>query len=139
MRTPFPHPHFPRNLVTPSLPFLSLPPFPGTTTLTPSQVDTLIARLKGEWEGESYSLLTRNCVHFSEALAASLGCGPLPPWVNSLAGGASVASDAARVAVAKAKGASAKVTAALWGLMAGLGSGGSGGLNRGNGGGGAGK
>jgi hypothetical protein len=43
------------------------------------------------------------------------------------------------VAVAKAKGASAKVTAALSGLMAGLGSGGSGGLNRGNGGGGAGK
>lgn len=80
----------------------------GTTGLTKDEVDAAIAALKPAWTGESYHLLTRNCVTFCEALAAALGCGPVPAWVNALAGGASAASEAAASAVAVAKGAGAR-------------------------------
>jgi len=79
-------------------------------------VDALIARLQAEWQGHSYELLGRNCVHFCEALSQALGAGPLPPWVNSLAGGAAAAAAAARTAVSKAKDASSKVAGWVQGL-----------------------
>jgi deubiquitinase DESI2 len=105
----------------------------GTTALTPAEVDALVTRLKGEWAGDSYSLLTRNCVHFCEAFAAGLGVGPLPAWVNSLAGGAQAVGTAARAAAAKAKEASSRV--AGWVQAAAAQAGGGGGSGNGSAGG----
>lgn len=46
------------------------------------QVLDLIHELEHEWTGPDYSLLTKNCCHFSEYLCEKLGAAPVPPWVN---------------------------------------------------------
>lgn len=58
----------------------------GATKLTPHQIASKISRLRLEWTGDSYRLLTRNCHHFSEAFLKELGVAELPAWCNSLAG-----------------------------------------------------
>jgi hypothetical protein len=46
------------------------------------QVLDLIRELEREWTGPDYSLVAKNCVHFSARLCAKLGAAPVPPWVN---------------------------------------------------------
>ena len=53
--------------------------------LTPAQLRSLIQQLAAEWPQRSYSLVTRNCNHFSAALSERLGAQPPPQWINSLA------------------------------------------------------
>ena len=73
--------------------------------------------MKDEWQGDSYELLSRNGVHFCAALSEALGAGPLPGWVNALAGGAAATAAAAKAAVAKAKGAGKAVAGWVAGLQ----------------------
>lgn len=64
----------------------------GYTKLSSSEVLKLIERMKVEWKGASYQLLTRNCHHFSDVFSQRLGVGAIPAWCNTLAGtGASTA------------------------------------------------
>ena len=42
------------------------------------QVRTLIARLRAQWLGADYELLTNNCLHFCDELAESLGVPKIP-------------------------------------------------------------
>merc|ERR1712217_894643 len=58
----------------------------GYTSLSPSQVVSLIAQMKVKWKGCSYNVLTRNCHSFSAALCQELGVAQLPAWLNELAG-----------------------------------------------------
>lgn len=58
----------------------------GYTKCTFVDFTHILNEMKQEWKGSSYSLLTRNCHHFSDALCLRLGVGSLPPWINDLAG-----------------------------------------------------
>ena len=72
----------------------------GTTTMAPAAVRALIAEMTLSWQGASYSLLTRNCVHFCEELCRGLGCTKsVPSWVNAAAAGADGAARAASAAL----------------------------------------
>ena len=69
----------------------------GTTSLNQAEVRALVAEMTLTWPGASYSLLTRNCVHFCEEMCKGLGCTvPVPAWVNAAAAGAEGAASAAR-------------------------------------------
>lgn len=57
----------------------------GHTTLSQREVFLLLDRLRGEWLGSKYNLLTCNCHHFTDCLVQELGCGPLPKHLNNLA------------------------------------------------------
>lgn len=71
----------------------------GTTEMSPAAVRALIAEMALGWSGASYSLLTRNCVHFCEELCQGLGCTKrVPAWVNAAAAGADSAARAASAA-----------------------------------------
>jgi hypothetical protein len=71
------HPH---NKQTPDRP-------PPSLRATP-QIQIVLESLKADWPGASYDLLTRNCCHFCEDMAARLGVGPVPGWLNRFAQGA---------------------------------------------------
>mmetsp|Transcript_19863 Transcript_19863/g.62150 ORF Transcript_19863/g.62150 Transcript_19863/m.62150 type:complete len:312 (+) Transcript_19863:1300-2235(+) len=58
----------------------------GFTKCNFAEFTQILNEMKQEWRGSSYSLLTRNCHHFSDALCGRLGVGRLPPWINDLAG-----------------------------------------------------
>lgn len=58
----------------------------GNTSMSKQDVNKLINKLKLEWKGQQYDLLRHNCCHFADALCLSLGVGPVPGWVTSLAG-----------------------------------------------------
>merc|ERR1719247_3220035 len=56
----------------------------GMTTLKDWEIRYLIrARLAPQWLGGQYDILTRNCIHFCDALTLELGVKPLPKWVTS--------------------------------------------------------
>jgi hypothetical protein len=57
----------------------------GMTQCTPAQVQWFVNNLEQEWTSSSYSLLARNCNHFSEAFASMLGSFKIPAWVNRAA------------------------------------------------------
>lgn len=57
----------------------------GHTTLSQRDVFLLLDRLRGEWLGCKYNLLTCNCHHFTDCLIQELGCSPLPKHLNNLA------------------------------------------------------
>ena len=42
--------------------------------------------MEKDWVGPSYDLLKRNCCSFCNEFCVNLGVGPLPGWVNGLAG-----------------------------------------------------
>ena len=50
--------------LAPCLP-ASLPPCPASL-----QVRQLVRQMQGEWQGDDYDLLRRNCTHFARALAS---------------------------------------------------------------------
>ena len=66
---------------------------PGETPMSEAQVLQLIAKMEETWLGPSYDLLHRNCCSFSNELCINLGVGPLPGWVNALAGTGAVVYD----------------------------------------------
>jgi len=57
----------------------------GCTTLSASEIRSLISDLIEEYPGTSYSLLTRNCCHFADHFCQRLGVGPIPDWVYRMA------------------------------------------------------
>jgi len=71
----------------------------GRTTLTESQVYSLLSVLAGEWPALDYDVLRHNCCHFSDELCRRLGVGPMPAWVRNLAS-AGAALDDTRLAAA---------------------------------------
>jgi hypothetical protein len=83
----------------------------GITPLTPAEVRAAVAALSDAWPGAGYDLLTRNCVHFTEALAEALRVPPPPGWVNAAAGAADGVGKAAAGAAQAAKEAAAAAKA----------------------------
>lgn len=59
----------------------------GTTCLSPGEVGLVILDLAPAWAGTDYDLLSRNCCHFSKALAKRLGVANLPSWIDRMARG----------------------------------------------------
>lgn len=57
----------------------------GATTLSESEVKTLILEMKERWKGSQYEVLTRNCNHFCQEFAEKLGVNSIPGWVNRMA------------------------------------------------------
>lgn len=56
----------------------------GATRLSEKEADEAIRRLAGKWQGKDYHWARRNCWHFAKALAAELGVGPVPAWIDDL-------------------------------------------------------
>ena len=50
----------------------------GRSSLDRTSVTLLLAKLRRDWIGASYHLLTRNCNHFGDLLCGCLGVGHLP-------------------------------------------------------------
>ena len=48
----------------------------------------MLLKLRPSWHGTSYELLTRNCLHFCDALAVGLGVPTIPAYLNRMAYGA---------------------------------------------------
>jgi len=59
--------------------------FQGFTELTEEQVGSTIRGMEKEWLQVDYHLLSRNCVHFSNAFLQRLGVDEAPKWVNRAA------------------------------------------------------
>ncbi|GBF87787.1 hypothetical protein Rsub_00498 [Raphidocelis subcapitata] len=57
----------------------------GKTTLDQAQINAIIRRMREEWPGSSYDLLSRNCCHFCDELASMLCVDPVPAWLNRFA------------------------------------------------------
>eukprot|EP00940_MAST-03C_sp_MAST-3C-sp2_P003110 g3110.t1 len=58
----------------------------GHTPLSLHEIFALLKRMENEWLGTSYSLVHRNCCHFSEALCIALKVPrPFPKEINRLA------------------------------------------------------
>ena len=57
----------------------------GTCVCSPQQLRRIIATLRREWPATSYSLVSRNCNHFSAAMCEALGVSPPPQYANRLA------------------------------------------------------
>lgn len=57
----------------------------GETAMSEDSVMQLLKRLKTEWRGSDYNLLTCNCCHFSEVFCRCLGVDDIPPWLTHLA------------------------------------------------------
>ncbi|GAX75112.1 hypothetical protein CEUSTIGMA_g2556.t1 [Chlamydomonas eustigma] len=87
----------------------------GPTPMSKQELKTILIRLRGEWQGDTYELLTRNCCHFCEALALALECRAPPAWLNRLAHGADATLTFTNQTVQLAKDISTNVsTAATW-------------------------
>lgn len=63
----------------------------GVTPLTAPEVRDVVIKLREEWRGEQYDILTRNCCHFSAEISRELGVDPVPGWVTHLAGAGAAA------------------------------------------------
>ncbi|CAI9289335.1 unnamed protein product [Lactuca saligna] len=57
----------------------------GRTDFGPREVRGFIEKLAGEYSGNSYNLITRNCNHFCNDMCLRLTKRPIPSWVNRLA------------------------------------------------------
>lgn len=66
----------------------------GTTPLDRYQIATILKRLRSEWPGLSYDLLSRNCCHFVDVFAEELQVKPVPAWLNRFAVSAATALQA---------------------------------------------
>ncbi|OLL22558.1 DeSI-like protein sdu1 [Neolecta irregularis DAH-3] len=54
----------------------------GFTFATKEDIQKLVSSVSEDFPGRSYNLLTRNCVHFTSALAQRLCSKPTPGWMN---------------------------------------------------------
>ncbi|KAK4765466.1 hypothetical protein SAY86_026556 [Trapa natans] len=57
----------------------------GKTDLGPTQVRAVMEELAGEYRGNAYNLITKNCNHFCNFACIRLTGNPIPSWVNRLA------------------------------------------------------
>jgi hypothetical protein len=57
----------------------------GVCEKPPSDIDAILIRKQAEWQSSSYSVLERNCNHFTSDLLMELVGKPAPAFVNSLA------------------------------------------------------
>lgn len=57
----------------------------GDLDMTSMEIERIAWDLARDYPGRKYNLLTCNCNHFASELAARLGAGPVPGWVNRLA------------------------------------------------------
>lgn len=60
--------------------------FLGEVSITSAEFKAVIDRLKPDWQGRDYNLLTHNCNHFSDALVRVLLGRGIPGWVNRMSG-----------------------------------------------------
>ena len=44
----------------------------------------VLCKLKVEWPGDSYDILTRNCITFADEFNGALNVGHVPDWVQAL-------------------------------------------------------
>lgn len=65
----------------------------GATSLSPTDVLTILGEIADQWPMNSYDLLRRNCCHFCDEFCHLLGLGPLPEWVLNLANVGAVLDD----------------------------------------------
>lgn len=84
----------------------------GVTPLTAPEVREVVVKLRDEWTGEQYDILTRNCCHFSAEFSKELGVDPVPGWVTHLAGAGAAALEGLEAGVLEV-GASAAALEAL--------------------------
>eukprot|EP01069_Polyplicarium_translucidae_P003334 Polyplicarium_translucidae@DN2278_c1_g1_i1.p1 len=75
--------------------------FMGFTHLTCGEVTGLISALSSQWLGDTYHILTKNCINFADLLTCLLGVGSVPPWVVSLQTSAARTAENVQSAVAK--------------------------------------
>ncbi|WCJ33859.1 PPPDE putative thiol peptidase family protein [Euphorbia peplus] len=59
--------------------------FMGTTCLDPFQIREFMERESGNYYGDTYHLIVKNCNHFSEDICHKLTGNSVPKWVNRLA------------------------------------------------------
>ncbi|KAL2489756.1 PPPDE putative thiol peptidase family protein [Forsythia ovata] len=68
----------------------------GRTNCSAAKVSQILKELSQEWQGNKYSMLSRNCNHFCNDLLKRLGVPKLPAWVNRFANAGDVAYEAAQ-------------------------------------------
>ncbi|KAL2489763.1 PPPDE putative thiol peptidase family protein [Forsythia ovata] len=68
----------------------------GRTNCSAAKVSQILKELSQEWQGNKYSVLSRNCNHFCNDLLQRLGVPKLPAWVNRFANAGDVAYEAAQ-------------------------------------------
>mmetsp|Transcript_21317 Transcript_21317/g.46558 ORF Transcript_21317/g.46558 Transcript_21317/m.46558 type:complete len:502 (-) Transcript_21317:1317-2822(-) len=87
----------------------------GETPKTKQQVKDILQRLKREWLGSSYELLSRNCCHFCYEFAKELDCKDPPAWLNRFAQGADATITFTNEAVQMAKSVGSNISkTAAW-------------------------
>ncbi|XP_030968367.1 deSI-like protein At4g17486 [Quercus lobata] len=59
--------------------------FIGKTDLGPDEVRAVMEELAGEYRGNAYNLITKNCNHFCNDACIRLTGNPIPSWINRLA------------------------------------------------------
>ena len=57
----------------------------GTTNLSPSQLKEFLEQLAGNYNGDTYHLIAKNCNHFCNDICLKLTGNSIPGWVNRLA------------------------------------------------------
>ena len=58
----------------------------GSVEATSFDVERVVDSMRGEWAGNEYHLLARNCNCFSDELAIKLTGKRIPGWINRMAG-----------------------------------------------------
>lgn len=89
----------------------------GTTRLQQRDVVRAILKLRAEWPGSKYDLLTKNCGTFCNELCMQLGVGGIPAWVTRLAEAVAKLPAARTLAVALTRASVAPDAAAQWESM----------------------
>eukprot|EP01018_Ginkgo_biloba_P007173 Gb_35129 [translate_table: standard] len=59
--------------------------FIGTTDLGPREIRDFIEQLAGNYNGDTYHLIAKNCNHFCNDICVKLTGNSIPRWVNRLA------------------------------------------------------
>ncbi|KAJ7962780.1 DeSI-like protein [Quillaja saponaria] len=57
----------------------------GKTDMETGEVRTIMEELAGEYRGNAYNLISKNCNHFCNDACVRLTGNPIPSWVNRLA------------------------------------------------------
>ena len=57
----------------------------GKTEMGPNEVRAVMEELSGEYRGNAYNLISKNCNHFCNDACLRLTRNPIPSWVNRLA------------------------------------------------------